>query len=130
MKKTAIRMTILFAAIALVMPTQALFADEEGDWKDMKQESKRMKLDEMAEDAMKALFDEADSLGAVLSGSAIRGVEQFNDEFNKLQTLITGITNQFVAALAPALKEVTEDLVNFLKETAPLGRHWLLWRLP
>ena len=72
-------------------------------------------------DAMRALFDEADSLGAVLSGSAIRGVEQFNDEFNKLQTLITGISNQFVAALAPALQEVTKDLVNFLKETAAVN---------
>ena len=58
MKKNAFRMTILVAAIALVMPAQTLFADEEGDWKDMKQESKRMKLNEMAEDALKALFSE------------------------------------------------------------------------
>lgn len=69
-------------------------------------------------DAMKALFNEAESLGAVLSGSAIRGVEAFNDEFNKLQTLISGIANTFVAALAPALTRVTEDLVDFLKATA------------
>jgi len=72
-------------------------------------------------DAMQALFNEADSLGAVLSGSAIQGVEQFNDEFNKLQTLITGIANTFVAALAPALTQVTKDLVEFLKETASLN---------
>jgi lipid-binding SYLF domain-containing protein len=58
MKNTAFRMTILLAAIALVTPTQALFADEEGDWKDMKQESKRMKLDEMADESMQALFAE------------------------------------------------------------------------
>ena len=69
-------------------------------------------------DAMKALFDEAESLGAVLSGSAIRGVEDFNDEFNKLQTLISGIANTFVAALAPALESVTKDLVNLLKKTS------------
>lgn len=69
-------------------------------------------------DAMKALFNEAESLGAVLSGSAIRGVESFNDEFNKLQTLVSGIANTFVAALAPALTSVTEDLVKLLKETA------------
>lgn len=69
-------------------------------------------------DAMRALFDEADSLGAVLSGSAIRGVEAFNDEFNKLQTLVAGISNQFVASLAPALTQITEDLVEFLKQTA------------
>ena len=69
-------------------------------------------------DAMRALFDEADSLGAVLSGSAIRGVEAFNDEFNKLQTLIGGIANTFVAALAPALTKITEDLIDLLKEVA------------
>jgi hypothetical protein len=69
-------------------------------------------------EAMKALFDEAESLGAVLSGGAIRGVEAFNDEFSKLQTLVSGISNQFVAALAPALTRVTEDLVDFLKEVA------------
>jgi lipid-binding SYLF domain-containing protein len=58
MINTAFRMTILLAAIALVTPTQALFADEEGDWKDMKQESKRMKLNETAEEALQALFAE------------------------------------------------------------------------
>jgi len=59
MKNTMLRMTVLTAVIALVMPAQALFADEEsGDWKDMKQESKRMKLDEMAAEALEALFAE------------------------------------------------------------------------
>jgi lipid-binding SYLF domain-containing protein len=58
MKKTAFRMTILLAAMAIVIPTQSSFADEEGDWKDMKQESKRMKLDETAEEALQALFAE------------------------------------------------------------------------
>ena len=56
--RTTFRMTILLAAIALVLPTQTLFADEEGDWKDMKQESKRMKLNETAEEAREALFAE------------------------------------------------------------------------
>ena len=58
MKNIALRMTIVFAAIALVLPTHALFADEGGDWKDLKQESKRMKLDETAEEALQALFAE------------------------------------------------------------------------
>ena len=57
MTKTAFWMTVLIAVLALVVPTQALFAEEE-DWKDMKQESKRMKLDEMAEEALNALFEE------------------------------------------------------------------------
>ena len=56
MKKIAVRATVLFAAIALAIPAVILFADDEGDWKDMKQESKRMKLDETAEEALQALF--------------------------------------------------------------------------
>jgi lipid-binding SYLF domain-containing protein len=58
MKKTAYDVTVLLAAIALLMPAYTIFADEEGDWKDMKQESKRMKLDETAEEALQALFTE------------------------------------------------------------------------
>ena len=56
MKKTAYRVTVLLAAIALLLPASKIWADDEGDWKDMKQESKRMKLDEMAEEALQALF--------------------------------------------------------------------------
>jgi hypothetical protein len=59
-------------------------------------------------------FTEADRLGFVLSTSAIQGVEKFNDEFNKLQRIISGITRQFVSALAPALRDVTTQLSDFL----------------
>ena len=61
MTRTTFRMTILLAAIALVLPTQTLFADGEGDWKDMKQESKRMKLNETAKEAREA-FEKSLSL--------------------------------------------------------------------
>jgi len=59
-------------------------------------------------------FNEADRLGFVLSTSAIQGVEKFNDEFNKLQKIISGITRQFVSALAPALEDITKTLQDFL----------------
>jgi len=59
-------------------------------------------------------FTEADRLGFVLSTSAIQGVEKFNDEFNKLQRIVSGITRQFVSSLAPALENVTKDLQDFL----------------
>lgn len=58
MKKTAYHVTVALTAIALLMPASTIFAQEEGDWKDMKQESKRMKLDETAEEALQALFVE------------------------------------------------------------------------
>jgi lipid-binding SYLF domain-containing protein len=58
MKKTVYRVTVALLAIALLMPVSTIFAEEEGDWKDMKQESKRMKLDETAEEALQQLFKE------------------------------------------------------------------------
>ena len=57
MKNNVYCATVLLAAIALVMPAATIFADEEGgDWKDMKQESKRMKIDETAQETLNTLF--------------------------------------------------------------------------
>jgi lipid-binding SYLF domain-containing protein len=59
MKKSVYHAIVVLTVIALVMPAATIFADEEsGDWKDMKLESKRMKLDETAESALNALFAE------------------------------------------------------------------------
>jgi lipid-binding SYLF domain-containing protein len=58
MKKSAYRITVALTAVALLMPASTIFADDEGDWKDMKQESKRMQLDETAEEALQTLFAE------------------------------------------------------------------------
>ena len=58
MKKATFCVTVVLSAIALSMPASTLFADEEGDWKDMKQESKRMKLNETADEALQTLFAE------------------------------------------------------------------------
>ena len=57
MKKPAYHATVVLTAVALLMPASTIFADDEGGgWKNMKQESKRMKLDETAEEALQALF--------------------------------------------------------------------------
>ena len=69
-------------------------------------------------DALRRVFDEADALGFVLNRSAVQGVENFRDELTKLGFISSGIASQFTAALAPALKLVTEDFVNFLKTAA------------
>jgi lipid-binding SYLF domain-containing protein len=58
MKKSAYRITVALTAVALLMPASTIFAEDEGDWKDMKQESKRMQLDETAEEALQTLFAE------------------------------------------------------------------------
>ena len=63
------------------------------------------------------MFTKAEALGGVLTTTAIQGVEDFNDSFNELQTLIAGVSNQFVASLAPALDEITKAFTEFLIDT-------------
>lgn len=65
-------------------------------------------------EALQEVFDRATLLGAVLSTDSIQAVEDFNDSFKELQTLIGGLTNTFVGALAPALDQITKDFTNFL----------------
>ncbi|MBD3852572.1 MAG: hypothetical protein IFK93_14795 [Acidobacteria bacterium] len=69
MKKSVYHVTVVLAVVALLTPASAIFADDEGDWKDMKQESKRMKLDETAEEAMQALFAENAKAKELYDGS-------------------------------------------------------------
>jgi hypothetical protein len=63
-------------------------------------------------DGLRKFFKEAESLGFILSTSAIQGVERFADEFFKLQAVVKGVVNQFTAALAPALESIVELLRN------------------
>ena len=52
--KTTITCGVLLTALALTLP--ATTASAQDDWKSMKQESKRMKVDEAAKDALAKLF--------------------------------------------------------------------------
>lgn len=72
--------------------------------------------------ALEEVFKEAEALGLVLSTKTIQGVENFNDEMLKLRSSISGVVNQFIGALAPALTEVTEDFVDFLKSFSKEGK--------
>lgn len=69
-------------------------------------------------DALTEMMNEADALGITLSSSAAKGVEDANDSFTRLKTLLKGLTDQTVAKLAPALQAVTDKLVAFGKEAA------------
>lgn len=64
-------------------------------------------------DALEDVFNRAELLGAVLSTDAIQGVEDFNDSFKELTTLLNGIVAQLTAALAPALELLVEKLTAF-----------------
>ena len=63
---------------------------------------------------MQELFTEAEDLGLIMSTTASKGVENTVDALTKLFGLMRGITNQTVAALAPAIQYLTDTLRNFV----------------
>ena len=65
---------------------------------------------------LKKFFAEAQALGIVLDDKTIKSVEKFNDSMNKLQRMMGGIINRTVGALAPALDELTNKLLNQILE--------------
>jgi len=71
-------------------------------------------------DALRGMFVEAEKLGFILSTSAVRGVEQANDQFTRLMSVFKGVTDTIISAMAPALGElakiVTETVVGKLKQ--------------
>ena len=66
----------------------------------------------LGRDGLKGLFQEAETLGIVLSGRAVGGIVKAKDAMTKLFTLFKGVRDQLTAALAPAL----EMLVTLLKD--------------
>lgn len=64
-------------------------------------------------DGLSSLYREANVLGAVMSQNAAKGVELANDAITRLFTLLNGLKDNIVAALAPAI----EALVNRLTVT-------------
>tara|TARA_R110001606_G_scaffold219784_6_gene367682 strand:- start:819 stop:2414 length:1596 start_codon:yes stop_codon:yes gene_type:complete len=71
--------------------------------------------------ALQEMFRDAESLGFILSNSAVKGVERANDSIGKLFVVLKGVTDQMVAALAPALRVIvdllTNKIANAIKET-------------
>jgi hypothetical protein len=71
---------------------------------------------------LKELFLEADELGLVLSTRAATGVEKANDALLRLFKLGTGLRNQIVANLAPAIESLSTTLKDkFLKDIKAAG---------
>lgn len=67
-------------------------------------------------DGLRELLNEAETLGLVMSGSAAAGVEKANDELTKLGGLFRGVTDQTVAAFAPAIETLTTAFKDYLLE--------------
>lgn len=62
-------------------------------------------------DGIKRLADEADRLGATVSGDTARAAEEFNDRLARMKTLVVdGIGNTIAKILLPSLNEMGEEL--------------------
>jgi hypothetical protein len=62
--------------------------------------------------ALQQMFQDAEGLGFILSSSAVKGVEETNDAMMKLGTMLGGVRDQLVAALAPALRVIVDLMRN------------------
>ncbi len=67
---------------------------------------------------LRAMFDEAELLGAVMSTDAAKGVEDTKDEMARLGAVMSGLVAQVTAALAPAIGGFTEKITEMMKEVA------------
>ena len=65
--------------------------------------------------AMEAMKAEADSLGLVMSGALIQGVEDANDAILRLTSYLRNVFHRVVASLAPIITEATDALRNFVQ---------------
>ena len=62
----------------------------------------------LGREQLQGFFEEAQDLGLALSTAAATGVEEANDSLTKLGSLFKGLTDQTVAALAPAIAVLTD----------------------
>ena len=67
---------------------------------------------------LRAMFDEAELLGAVMSTDAAKGVQDTKDEMARLGAVMSGLVAQFTAALAPAIGGFTKKITEMMKEVA------------
>ena len=67
---------------------------------------------------LRAMFDEAELLGAVMSTDAAKGVEDTKDEMARLGAVMSGLVAQVTAALAPAIGGFTKKITEMMKEVA------------
>jgi hypothetical protein len=70
---------------------------------------------------MKALMQEAETLGLVMSSDAAKGVEDANDALTNLKSLFIGLARQMTAGLAPAIHAISEMLKKDMLEQIELA---------
>ena len=68
-------------------------------------------------DGLKEMLGEAKLLGLTMSSTAAKGVEDTVDSLTKLKSLFKGVTDQTVAAFAPAIKMMVVRFTGFLQRS-------------
>ena len=68
-------------------------------------------------DGLKEMLGEAKALGLTMSSTAAKGVEDTVDSLTKLSGLFKGVTDQVVAAFAPALEAIVVRFTAFLQQS-------------
>lgn len=69
----------------------------------------------LGKDGLNAMFADAQTLGIVMSSTAAKGVEKANDALTKLFSLFRGIRDQIVAALAPIIERLSNNILERLR---------------
>lgn len=67
-------------------------------------------------DAIKDATDEARAFGLEVSQNAARSAENFNDNLTRLKGAGEGLSQQLATQLVPALADVSEGLLSYLKD--------------
>lgn len=67
-------------------------------------------------EGIKALGDEAESLGVVFSTSTADAAAAFNDNLDKLKTAALGLGNDIAQEVLPALLDLTNAAIDFIKQ--------------
>lgn len=69
---------------------------------------------------LQGMFQEAETLGMVLSTSAVKGVEDTNDAIARLNGVIRGFRDQVIAKLAPGIEALAKHFTELIVEQAAL----------
>lgn len=75
-------------------------------------------LIESGSKAFKALGDEAQSMGLILSDDALGGLGDFNDGLQKMDATFAGVKNQILSALAPAFTTISAKITEVAQKFA------------
>jgi hypothetical protein len=73
-------------------------------------------------EALRAMMQEADDLGLVISTKTAKAAEQFNDNMTRLGAMLQGVFIKITANLAPALASFSGKLVEAAKNGDFVGR--------